>query len=236
MKKKILGFLVLSLVTTALFAQKYAYVDTEYILDNIPEYKDAQDQLDDLAEEYQAEIEEEWAKINKMYKNFEAEAVLMPDDIKDKRESEIAELENVVKEMQNKRFGVGGDLFDKREELVRPIQEKIYNAIEEIAVEKNYAFVFDKAGSLTILYTNNKFDFSDDVLDKVGAELGTIRREDRVRKQYTGGGGSKNNRSTNPGATNKPSTGRTNNPKQNSRPSPPGNMKPPGGDKRGGGK
>ena len=190
MKRKIAVLLVFILGWSALLAQKYAYVDTEYILDNIPEYKDAQNQLDELAQEFQNEIEEKFAEIDQMYKNLQAEAVLMPDDIKDKRETEIKEAEGKVKELQNKRFGVGGDLFDKREELVRPIQEKIFNAIEEISTEKNYAFVFDKAGSLAILYSNSKFDISDDVLDMVGAELGTVRREDRVKKEYKGGNSS----------------------------------------------
>ena len=187
MKSKLAVLLLVALGWTGLYAQKYAYVDSEYILDNIPEYKDAQMQLDDLAQTYQEEIEEKQGDINKMYQTLEAEAVLMPDDIKKKREDEIKEAEKNLKNLQTQRFGVGGDLFDKREELVRPIQEKIFNAIEEIAIEKNYAFVFDKAGSLTILYSSDKFDISDDVLDAVGAELGTVRREDRVKKEYKGG-------------------------------------------------
>lgn len=190
MKRNVVLLFVLIFSSSILWAQKYAYVDTEYILDNIPEYKDAQNQLDELALEYQQEIESEYAEIQKMYTNLQAEAVLMPDDIREKREAEIKDAENKVKELQNDRFGVGGDLFDKREELVRPIQEKIYNAIEEIATEKNYAFVFDKAGSLTILFSNNKYDISDDILDKVGAELGTVRREDRVKNEYKGGNSS----------------------------------------------
>ena len=185
MKKLLLtSFVVLLLMSTG-FTQKYAYVDTQYILDNIPEYKDAQIQLDDLAAEYQEEIEEKFAEINQMYKNFQAEAVLMPDDVKEKKKEENIKKEQEVKDLQNQRFGPGGDLFLKREELVKPIQEKIFNAIEEIAVDENYAFVFDRAGSLTILYVNARFDISDDVLDKVGAELGTVRREDRVKQEYT---------------------------------------------------
>lgn len=214
MKKRTIGLLAFIMASTMLFSQKYAYVDTEYVLDNIPEYKDAQLQLDELAEEYQAEIEEKYAEIEKMYANYQAEAVLLPDDIRDRREKEIRDMELQVKELQQKRFGVDGDLFDKREELIRPMQEKVFNAIEEIAVEKNYAFVFDKAGSLTILYSNDKFDISDDVLDKVGAELGTVRKEDRVRKEYKGGS------TTNSG-------NKSSNNKNQARPSPPG-MNSPG--------
>ena len=183
--KKTIFVLLLFVFSMAINAQKYAYVDTEYILDNIPEYQDAQNQLDDLSKQYQDEIEEAYAELDKLNKNFQAESVLMPEDIKKKKEEELRQKEIKVKDLQKQRFGVDGDLFLKREELVKPIQEKIYNAIEEIAVDKNYAFVFDKAGSLTMLYVNSKYDISDDVLDAVGAELGTVRREDRVRNEYT---------------------------------------------------
>ncbi|MCD4695735.1 MAG: OmpH family outer membrane protein [Bacteroidales bacterium] len=184
MKYLIAGIFGLLFFSSVLYAQKYAYVDTEYILDNIPEYKEAQIQLDDLAKLYQEEIEEAYTEIAGLYKIFEAEAVLMPEDVKIRKEEDLQKKVKAVKDLQTQYFGVDGDLFDKREELVKPIQEKIFNAIEEIGEEKNYAFVFDKAGSLTILYVNAKFDISDDVLDAVGAELGTVRREDRVKKEY----------------------------------------------------
>lgn len=185
MNKTLLTFVIFLFLAAGSFAQKYAYVDTEYILENIPEYKDAQNQMDELSEEYQAEIEDKYAEINKMHQDFQAEAVLMPEDIKKKKEQELIDKRAEVRELQKQRFGKDGDLFLKREELVKPIQEKIYNAIEEIATDKNYAFVFDKAGSLTILYVNAKFDISDDVLDAVGAELGTVRRDERKKNEYT---------------------------------------------------
>jgi len=208
--KTILSIVIGLFLVSTLTAQKYAYVDTEYILDNIPEYKDAQSQVDELAEEFQEEVMEALAEIDKLYKNYQAESVLMPDDIKEKKLEEIRKKEDAVKDMQNQRFGIEGDLFLKREELVKPIQEKIYNAIEELATEKNYAFVFDKAGSLTILFVNAKFDISDDILDAVGAELGTVRREDRVKKEYKGGSTSGSQ------STNKSSN------RSSSRPQPPG--------------
>jgi len=182
MKYSVIIFLLLFSFATVSVAQKYAYVDTEYILDNIPEYKDAQNQLDEYAAEYQQEIEEKITEINKMTQDYQAEAVLMPEDVKKKKEEEINKKKEELATLQNQRFGKDGDLFLKREELVKPIQEKIYNAIEEIATDKNYSFVFDKAGSLSILYVNAKYDISDDVLDKVGAELGTVRKENRVKK------------------------------------------------------
>ena len=203
MNKTLLIFVISLLFATGLFAQKYAYVDTEYILENIPEYKDAQNQLDELSEEYQMEIEDKYAEINKMYKDFQAEAVLMPVDVKQKKEQELVDKKAVVRELQKQRFGKDGDLFMKREELVKPIQEKIYNAIEEIATDKNYAFVFDKAGSLTILYVNAKYDISDDVLDAVGAELGTVRRDERKKNDYTPPKDNSNNKNN----TNSPPSG-----------------------------
>lgn len=206
MKKLILISIFTVFTVFSLFSQKYAYVDTEYILDNIPEYTDAQNQLDELAEDYQREIEAMYADIDRLLKTFQAEAVLMPEDVKKRREEELNNLRIEAKELQNQRFGIDGDLFLKREELVKPIQEKIFNSIEEIATAKNYAFVFDKAGSLTILYVNPKYDISDDVLDDVGAELGTIRKEDRKRNDYNSSSGSSKSNSNNPPSKNSSSS------------------------------
>ena len=222
MKTLLLSAILTLFGFSALVAQKYAYVDTEYIMDNIPEYKDAQNQLDDQAAIYQEEVEKEIAEINRLYENFRAESVLMPDDVKARKKEELQKREVAVKELQTKYFGVEGELFEKREELVKPIQEKIFNAIEEIAVDKNYAFVFDKAGSLTILYSSSKFDISDDVLDAVGAELGTVRREDRVKNEYKAPPSSSKDPSTNNNTT--PSRG-------TSQPPGKGSLTPGGGSK-----
>ena len=178
----ILGLtLLLAFSLQGLMAQKYAYVDTEYILDNIPEYGDAQAELDDLSKRWQQEIEQNYATVEQMYKKYQAEAVLLPDDIKKKREEEIIAKEQQVKEMQRKYFGPDGELFQKRQELIQPIQEKVYNARESIALVSNYAFVFDKAGGMTLLYGNPKFDISDDVLDEVGNVMQTVKRDQRKR-------------------------------------------------------
>lgn len=185
MKKltKVASLVIVTLVLTfsahTVVAQKYAYVDTEYILDNIPEYGDAQDELDALSEKWQKEIEAQYGKVEEMYKKYQAEAVLLPDDIKKKRENEIVETEKQVKELQRKYFGPEGELYQKRKELVQPIQEKVYNAIESIALTRNFAFVFDKSGGVTLLYGDPKFDISDDVLDEVGTVMQTVKREQR---------------------------------------------------------
>ncbi len=152
-------------------AQKFAYVDTQYILDNIPEFAEAQSQLDELSNNWQKEIEVKFAEVDKMYKDYQTQSVLLPDDLKKKKEQEIVEKEKEAKNLQRTRFGKDGDLFKKRQELVKPIQEKIYNAIQELSTSNNYAVVFDKGGSLTMMYANPKYDISDDVLDNLGANM-----------------------------------------------------------------
>lgn len=161
--------------------QKYAYVDTQYILDNIPEFQDAQDELDEFSKKWQKEIEDTYAEVSEMYQKYQAEAVLLPEDIKQKREEEIVTKEKQVKELQRTYFGSEGELYKKRQELVQPIQEKVYNAIETIAATSNYSFVFDKAGGMTLLYGNPKYDISDDVLDEVGNVMQTVKRDSRSR-------------------------------------------------------
>ncbi len=183
--KKLLLLSVAVLFSLCLFSQKYGYVDTEYILSNIPEYSDAQDILDEMALKWQKEIEEKFVEIDRLYKDYQAESVLLPEDMKKQRENEIIQLEKDAKDLQKQRFGRNGDLFKKRQELVQPIQEKVYNAIEAVAEINNYAFIFDKAGSLSILYAKPKFDISDDVLDEVSSVMQTVRREDRTKTTQT---------------------------------------------------
>ncbi|MCF8227768.1 MAG: OmpH family outer membrane protein [Bacteroidales bacterium] len=179
MKKFALIITAVILTSAFAMAQKYAYVDTDYILNNIPEYKDAQTILDDLSLKWQKEIEDKLTEVDRLYKEYQSEAVLLPEDIKRKREDEIIQKEKEVKELQKKYFGKEGELFKKRKELVEPIQEKVYNAIETISTTENYAFVFDKAGSVSILFANPKYDISDDILDEVGTVMQTVRRGER---------------------------------------------------------
>lgn len=168
MKRTLLIAAVLVFATVASFAQKFAYVDSEFILENIPEYADAKTEIDELSIQWQRDIEVKFAEIDQLYKNFKAEAVLLPEDIKIKREEEIINKEKAAKDLQRQYFGKDGDLFKRRQELVKPIQEKIYSAIESIAATDNYAVIFDKAGSVSMMYTNPRFDISEEVLDKLG--------------------------------------------------------------------
>ena len=176
---------LLAMFTTAGFAQKFAYVDTKYILDNIPEYQMAQNQLNELSKKWQDEIDAKIAEIDKMYKAYQTDAVLLPEDTKKKRQDEILAKEKQLKELQKQRFGQNGDLYKKREELVKPIQDKVYAAIEEYANEKGYSIIFDKASSATILFASSKLDKSDDILSKMGYSGAT-----KTTTTPSGGGGS----------------------------------------------
>jgi len=179
MKRALLLIATFLLSYTGIQAQKFAYVDSQYILDNLPEYKSAQQQLDRISLQWQKEIEAKFAEIDKMYRDFQAEAILLTDEMKRKREEEIIDKEKAAKELQKQRFGKGGDLLKKRQELIKPIQDKVYNAIKDIATAKNYAVVFDKSSDLTMMYTNPKYDISDDVLDNLGFQPGKKSKNDK---------------------------------------------------------
>ncbi|HLN52472.1 MAG TPA: OmpH family outer membrane protein [Lentimicrobium sp.] len=168
MKRFLMIIAVFLIAATAGKAQKFAYIDSEFILENIPEYADAKKEVDDLSMQWQREIEAKFAEIDQLYKKFTAEAVLLPEDIKAKREQEIIAKEKAAKDLQKQRFGTDGDLFKRREELIKPIQEKIAAALESLASTENYAVIFDKAGSVSMMYTNPRYDISEDVLDKMG--------------------------------------------------------------------
>ncbi|PKP51742.1 MAG: hypothetical protein CVT95_00145 [Bacteroidetes bacterium HGW-Bacteroidetes-12] len=170
--KKYALLLLVIFITSVGFSQKIGYVDTEYILDNIPEYKEAQQELDKLSIEWQKQLERRYAEIDKLYKNYQAEQILLTDEMKTKREEEIIKKEKEAKEYQKQKFGVDGELFQKRQEFVKPIQDKIYNAISEVANVGGIDIIFDKSSGLTMLYTNAKLNKSDAVLKKLGYEPG----------------------------------------------------------------
>ena len=170
MKKLLLAILIL--MPLMLNAQKYACVNTEYILANIPDYASAQSKLDKQSAAWQKEIEDKFQEIDRLYKTFQQEAYLLPENLKRKREEELKAKETEARELQTKYFGPGGDLDKKRAELMKPIQDRVYGAIERIAREKNYAFILDKAGSATLLYVSAKYDVSDQILDMLGYKPG----------------------------------------------------------------
>jgi outer membrane protein len=169
MKRLGLLIILLCFLTAGAFAQKFAYVDTEYILDNIPSYKQAQTQLDNAAAEWQKEIDDLYKEVESLYTKFQAEQFLLTEDMKIQRQDEIIGKEQQAQELQRQRFGFEGDLFKKREELIQPIQDKVFDAVEKLAETRAYDFIFDKAsGGATLLYTNPKHDMSDIILKNMG--------------------------------------------------------------------
>ena len=167
--KKIGVFTVIMILTSAMaVAQKYAFVDSEYIRKNIPAFTTAQEQLDKLSAQWEKEVADGYAVVEQMYKTYQNESVLLSQDMKTKREEAIIAKEKEMKDLQNKYFGMEGELFKKREELVKPIQDEILKAIKDIAAEGSYAVIFDTAAGGNILFANPKYDVSDQVLEKLG--------------------------------------------------------------------
>lgn len=153
-------------------AQKYAVVNTDYVMKTIPDYANAQKRLDQYVAEWTQELGTKQAELDAMRKSYEQESYLLPDNLKSRRQEEIKAKEAEVRALQQQRFGAGGDLDKRRAELLRPVQDRVYSAIERIAHEKNYAFIFDKAGTATVLYASKKYDISDDVLEMLGYKPG----------------------------------------------------------------
>jgi outer membrane protein len=168
MKKIILTLTTLMFFSGVTFAQKFGFIDSGYILENIPAFRAAQEQLNQLSAQYQKELESMHAEIEQMYQDFQAESVLLSEDMKRKREDVIISKEKDYKQLQRKYFGPEGDLFQKRQGLVKPIQDDIFTAVQELASEGSYAVIFDKADGTTLFFTNPRYDLSDQVLQKLG--------------------------------------------------------------------
>jgi len=164
------SFLLLIAIVAAqlVTAQRIAYVDTRYILSNIPAYESAQDQLKIIMDEWTEEISSINDEVNRLYKLYEVEKVLLSEDLKKKREEEIQEKEKEAKRLQDKYFGKNGSFFQKRQELIKPIQDAVFNAIKDIGNDSNFALIIDIASGMGVVYHDPKHDKSDDVLQKLG--------------------------------------------------------------------
>ena len=174
-------FLLGITVTNAQQNQKIAYVDSDYILENIPEYGDAQEEINQLSKKWEKEITALFQEAQELDREYQAESVLLSEDQKRKKKEAIAAKRQEAENLRMQYYGPEGELFVKRAELIQPIQEKVYNAINQVALTKNYAFVFDKAAGTSMLYCNEKNDISDEVLDEIGNVMQTVRREDRKK-------------------------------------------------------
>lgn len=166
--KRLILVSFLFFIAIASYAQRYAYVDTQYILNNIPAYKAAQDKLDQLSFEWQQELENKREEIDKLSKEFQSEKVLLTEEMVKKRKQQLDQKRQQLQELKRKYFGPEGQLYQKRQELVKPIQEEVYGAIERIAEKGNYAVIFDAAGQSNMLYTDPSYDKSDEVLKELG--------------------------------------------------------------------
>ncbi len=150
------------------FAQKYALIDMEYILKRIPTYESANKQLEAMSEEWQSEVDKEVETVNAMYKKYQADLVFLAGSEKTKRENEIVAKENTIQELRNQFFGPQGALFDQQEQLIKPIQDNIYEAIKEISTEQGYALVVDRASATSVIFASPSIDISDLVLARLG--------------------------------------------------------------------
>jgi outer membrane protein len=169
MKKKIVLMIsCILLVATFANAQRYAVIDSKYILEKLPEYKESQTRLDQFSGQWQQEIEKKQADLDRMYKDYDAEQVMLSDELKKKREDELYNREKEVRDLQKRRFGFEGDLFKKRQELIKPIQDKVYVAIQKLAIERSYDFILDKSEGITVIFADPKLDRSDEVLKFLG--------------------------------------------------------------------
>lgn len=168
--KTILFAFLFSLSSLAVNAQRYAIIDSKYILDKVPEYKEAQKKLDNFSELWQKELDQRQTAMDKMYKDYDAEQIMLTEVLKKKREDELYNKERELRDLQKKRFGFEGDLFKKRQELIKPIQDRVYNAVQKLAVEKLYDFILDKSEGITVIFADPKLDKSDDVLRNMGVK------------------------------------------------------------------
>jgi len=170
MKSYLLSALLIFGIAFVSTAQKYGYIDSKYIMEQMPEYHENKEKLDKLSERWQKEIDDRYVVLRKRKESLAQEEVLLPDDVREKRREEIIQLEQEVMQLQRLYFGVNGELFQKRQELIKPIQDKIFEALEKVASKGNYTFVFDKANQSNLIYADPKMDLSKKVLEELGVK------------------------------------------------------------------
>lgn len=151
-------------------AQRYCIIDSRYILEKVPDYQAAQNALDNLSKTWQTEIDNQMQEVDRLYKSYQAERAMLNDEMRKKREDEIVAKEKTAKDLQKQRFGYEGDLFKKRQELVKPVQDRVFNAVQKVAQNRGFDLVLDKAGGVTLFYADPKLDKSDEVLKTLGVQ------------------------------------------------------------------
>lgn len=168
MKRNIALFSLIIVAVMSITAQKIATVDMEYILKNIPSYETANEQLNIISKKWQTEVETQMQEVQNMYKNYQTELVFLSDDMKVQREEEIIAKEKEAQELKRDYFGPEGELFKKRQSLMKPIQDEIYNVVQELSREMDYGLILDKSSSMNIIFSAPKIDISDQILLKLG--------------------------------------------------------------------
>lgn len=164
MKKIFLGAILVLASGLSAFAQKYCVIDSKYILDKVPEYSNAQKQLDGISENWQKEVDQKMEAVDQMYKSYQAEKAMLDEKMRAKREEQIIAKEKEAKELQKKYFGYEGELFKRRQSMIKPIQDRVFNSVQQYATTKGYEIVYDKSGGITIFYADPKLDKSDEIL------------------------------------------------------------------------
>ena len=165
MKKSVL--FLFFLFSIGLSAQKFAFVDVNKIMESLEDYKLAQEELDRLAAKWRQEIAQEYDKIKGMYNRYQAEQVLLSDEARRQREDEIMAEEKVVRDRQKEYFGPEGGLFQRRQALVRPLQDRVYQVIEEYAAERGFDFIFDLSSNMGLIFANPEYNKTEDILRRV---------------------------------------------------------------------
>jgi len=168
MRKNILILSLFVGILGSLSAQKFAIVDMEYILKNIPSYETANEQLNIISKKWQSEVEAKMQEVQNMYKNYQTELVFLSDEMKVEREEAIIAKEKEAQELKREYFGPEDELFKKRQSLMKPIQDEIYNVIQELSREKDYSLIVDKSSAMNIIFSSPKIDISDEILIKLG--------------------------------------------------------------------
>ena len=166
--KKLFFFTLLFFTSFGSYAQKFAYVDTDYILTKVPEFIQAEEKINDFTKQWQSEIESAYTEVEQMYRDYQSEQVLLTSDMKLKREEAIISKEKSVQSLQEKYFGTNGELYKKRQELIKPIQDRIFDAVQQLAANNKYSVIFDASSDLIMLYSNPDLDKSDKVLELMG--------------------------------------------------------------------
>lgn len=167
--KALFIFLILALnFSNTVLAQKFGYFDSKFVLGKMPEYKKAQDEINKASTDWQKEVEEKLAVVDKMRKEYAAEEILLSEDMKKERLAAISEKDKAAKERQSKIFGFDGLLFLKRQELVKPVQDKLYEAVEKVCKQKKLAIMYDKSADIGMIYTDTRHDYTDYILEELG--------------------------------------------------------------------